>query len=282
MIPAIAFAYEHPELDIMERFPRNAKLDYLVGSKMISFSYLQVGMLQELGTMFAYFYVMNDFGFRPHILLNLNKEEGYFPKSTDVYNPNLPHNGNTNYGIEQFKGTIDWMMGKNNGIDLRLFYTERPATSWSTCRWNPYDESIPRWYRYSVVSDKPICYTTDALNHAQTSYLVCIVCLQWAVGVVAKTRALSISQQGFYNNYSNFGYFSETLLVCLVSYLPFMNIIFATRPLTFPHLGVPAWPWVIFLFLYDEMRRILVRAGMVKLESGQIKFKGWVARNTYY
>ena len=67
MIPAIAFAYEHPELDIMERYPRNAKLDYLVGSKMISFSYLQVGMLQELGTMFAYFYVMNDFGFRPHI-----------------------------------------------------------------------------------------------------------------------------------------------------------------------------------------------------------------------
>jgi len=40
MVPAIAFAYEHPELHIMERSPRNAKLDYLVGKKMISFSYL--------------------------------------------------------------------------------------------------------------------------------------------------------------------------------------------------------------------------------------------------
>jgi len=40
MIPAIAFAYEHPELDIMERYPRNSKVDFLVGKKMISFSYL--------------------------------------------------------------------------------------------------------------------------------------------------------------------------------------------------------------------------------------------------
>jgi sodium/potassium-transporting ATPase subunit alpha len=42
MVPAIAFAYEHPELDIMERYPRNSKVDYLVGKKMISFSYLQL------------------------------------------------------------------------------------------------------------------------------------------------------------------------------------------------------------------------------------------------
>jgi len=45
MVPAIAFAYEHPELDIMERYPRNAKCDFLVGKKMISFSYLQIGMI---------------------------------------------------------------------------------------------------------------------------------------------------------------------------------------------------------------------------------------------
>merc|ERR1712070_294264 len=28
MVPAIAFAYEHAELDIMERYPRNSKVDY--------------------------------------------------------------------------------------------------------------------------------------------------------------------------------------------------------------------------------------------------------------
>ena len=40
MVPAISFAYENPELDIMERPPRNAKRDHLVNAKLISFSYL--------------------------------------------------------------------------------------------------------------------------------------------------------------------------------------------------------------------------------------------------
>jgi len=30
MVPAIAFAYENPELDIMIRLPRNPKFDFLV------------------------------------------------------------------------------------------------------------------------------------------------------------------------------------------------------------------------------------------------------------
>lgn len=46
MVPAIAFAYENPELDIMERYPRSAKRDLLVGGKLISYSYLQIGMIQ--------------------------------------------------------------------------------------------------------------------------------------------------------------------------------------------------------------------------------------------
>ncbi len=45
MAPAISFAYENPELDIMQRFPRSAKHDRLVGSKLISYSYLQIGMI---------------------------------------------------------------------------------------------------------------------------------------------------------------------------------------------------------------------------------------------
>jgi sodium/potassium-transporting ATPase subunit alpha len=40
MIPAITYAYENPELDIMDRFPRNSKRDYLVGRKLIGYAYL--------------------------------------------------------------------------------------------------------------------------------------------------------------------------------------------------------------------------------------------------
>ena len=39
MAPAISFAYENPELDIMERQPRNAKRDNLTNKKLFALSY---------------------------------------------------------------------------------------------------------------------------------------------------------------------------------------------------------------------------------------------------
>ena len=43
---------------------------------------------------------MNDYGIRPATLFFLNPEKGYYPKDSDVYNPNAPNNGNTNVGKE--------------------------------------------------------------------------------------------------------------------------------------------------------------------------------------
>jgi sodium/potassium-transporting ATPase subunit alpha len=43
MYPSISFAYEQAELDIMQRMPRNSKRDRLVGVKLISYSYGQIG-----------------------------------------------------------------------------------------------------------------------------------------------------------------------------------------------------------------------------------------------
>jgi len=45
LAPAIALAYENPELDIMQRPPRHPKLDHLVTGKLLSFSYLLIGMI---------------------------------------------------------------------------------------------------------------------------------------------------------------------------------------------------------------------------------------------
>ena len=39
MYPAISFAYENAELDIMQRMPRNSKRDKLVGVKLFFFAY---------------------------------------------------------------------------------------------------------------------------------------------------------------------------------------------------------------------------------------------------
>jgi sodium/potassium-transporting ATPase subunit alpha len=87
MVPAISFAYENPELDIMERYPRNSKRDHLVNSKLISFAYLQIGIVQASAGFFTYFYILNDYGIRPGTTFNLALETGYIPNKEDRYDP---------------------------------------------------------------------------------------------------------------------------------------------------------------------------------------------------
>merc|ERR1711981_714463 len=110
----------------------------------------------------------------------------------------------------------------HNGIDIRLFFTSRDPETWSICRWTEND-GLP-FYSYSYVSQRQICYTTEALRYAQGGYLVSIVCVQWSDLMTCKTRALSISQQGMVNNNANFSLFFETALVAVLAYVPFLNI----------------------------------------------------------
>lgn len=148
MVPAIAFAYEPSELDIMERYPRNAKRDYLVGTKMISFSYLQIGMIQQFGALFCYFFLLNDYGVRPATLFGLDPLLGYYPEPTDVYNPNEPNYGNSNHGNPEKQHKLNWLATTNGGVDIRLFYSSLPPSSWAKCRWDE-SSNVPEWYRIS-------------------------------------------------------------------------------------------------------------------------------------
>ena len=45
-IPALSFAYEKPESDVMDRPPRNAETDRLVTDRLMCFAYLQIGVFQ--------------------------------------------------------------------------------------------------------------------------------------------------------------------------------------------------------------------------------------------
>lgn len=87
MVPAISFAYENPELDIMDRIPRNSKRDHLVNTKLISFAYLQIGVIQASAGMYTYFLILNDFGVRPSTVWWLSEERQPRPKDTDIYDP---------------------------------------------------------------------------------------------------------------------------------------------------------------------------------------------------
>ncbi|KAH9508727.1 hypothetical protein Btru_049745 [Bulinus truncatus] len=63
MYPAISFAYEPSEQDIMKRKPRNAKTDKLVNQRLISVSYGMIGFLQACCGFFIYFVIMIENGF---------------------------------------------------------------------------------------------------------------------------------------------------------------------------------------------------------------------------
>jgi sodium/potassium-transporting ATPase subunit alpha len=277
MIPAISFAYENPELDIMLRHPRNAKRDHLVNMKLISFSYLQIGVIQASAGFYTYFIVMNDYGYKPTTLFGMILEEERLPASTDVYTPTATNKGNTNAASGTgSKDTFDFLTDEDNDVDIRLFFNSYSNTDWSQCRWT---KEAPEFWRRNLVEDQNICYSSEALKYAQTAYLVSIVVVQWADLMISKTRNLSISQQGMNNWFANFGLVFETTLVAILCYFPWFNIPLGTRMLASPHFGVPSFPFFAVIFFYDEGRKSLLRAGIEK-ETNRIR--GWVAQNTYY
>ncbi|NP_571762.1 sodium/potassium-transporting ATPase subunit alpha-1a.2 [Danio rerio] len=71
LIPAISYAYENAENDIMKRQPRNAQKDRLVNERLISMAYGQIGMIQAVAGFFTYITVMAENGFRPSYLPGL-------------------------------------------------------------------------------------------------------------------------------------------------------------------------------------------------------------------
>eukprot|EP01083_Nonionella_stella_P073128 197500_1 len=73
LAPAISMAYEGRESDIMERKPRDPAIHKLVTWRLVSFAYLQIGMLQAIAGFYAYFTVLHGFGFQPGHLLDLDR-----------------------------------------------------------------------------------------------------------------------------------------------------------------------------------------------------------------
>merc|ERR1711912_129201 len=86
---------------------------------------------------------------------------------------------------------------------------------------------------------------------------------------------------GITNSFGNFGLFSETALVAILLYIPFLNVALGTRQIPFAHFAVPSFSFFVAIFFYDELRKIWLRSGMVR-ENGRLKLKGWIVQNTYY
>jgi len=62
MFPAISFAYEEAELDIMVKRPRDRE-ERLVTKKLLTYCYLQIGEFETFSAFLTYYVIMSDFGF---------------------------------------------------------------------------------------------------------------------------------------------------------------------------------------------------------------------------
>ena len=125
----------------------------------------------------------------------------------------------------------------------------------------------------------------EALHHAQSASFIAIIIVQWADLVICKTRWLSIRTQGMKNATMNFALLWETCLGALLCYIPQIGVALGTRPLRFTH-WMTGVPFSIFIFLYDETRKYLMRRtsfSTTDKETGRtMRFPGWLERNTYY
>ena len=77
MVPAISMAWENKEADIMKRPPRDQHKDRLVTRKLVSFAYLQVGVIQAIAGFYSYMVVMGDYGYYSYTLPGLGADDAW-------------------------------------------------------------------------------------------------------------------------------------------------------------------------------------------------------------
>jgi sodium/potassium-transporting ATPase subunit alpha len=82
--PSWSFAYEKAENKLMEVPPRNIHTDKLTSYQLLSYSYLQAGMLIVCGCLFVYFQTFKLYGVSPRDLFINNNN--YFPAHDDDAN----------------------------------------------------------------------------------------------------------------------------------------------------------------------------------------------------
>jgi sodium/potassium-transporting ATPase subunit alpha len=152
------------------------------------------------------------------------------------------------------------IMAENGFLPPHLFGIRK---KWDSKGVNDLEDSYGQEWTYS--DRKKLEYT------CHTAFFVAIVIVQWADLIVCKTRRNSIIHQGMSNWVLNFGLVFETLLAAFLSYCPGMDAALRMFPLKI-NWWIPAIPFSIAIFVYDEIRRFILRRNP----------GGWVEQETYY
>lgn len=262
LIPAISYAYEEAELDLMTRKPRS-KDEHLVTMKLMGQAYGNYGWCGFWGAMFNYFMVMNDFGFAPRDILGKNTVSVYKHAPNDLYNPSHPYFGNTLMEASPNKcitrEQIDWLYTLTSHQDLRMSAFDCNDSSGKAVYTPNLVYSECKVYQISPYTNKPVCFTTEAAKYAQSAFFFGAVVTQYFNVFICKTRKLSLINHGIGNKMTFFGIASELMLVMVVAYFYPFNVAFGTRDCIYMHMGVMSIPFGLVNTIFDEFRRFLIR-----------------------
>ena len=240
LIPAISFAYEDTEIGIMTRRPRS-KEDHLVTIKLFVQGYGFKGFINYFACQLAWFIVMNDFGFPAFQLLYTNGISIYLHADSDLYNPTSPYFGNSKLAAAGYTKCsdftsnaqlIDWLYSRQASTDLRMSalnchegtpLTFTPIYNYSDCRVQ----------QISPISNRPVCFTSEAVKYAQSSYFYTNFVGQLFNNIVTKTRRESVFTQGMHNMNMYFGMTTELMIGLILAYVKPINVVFGSRDNTF-------------------------------------------------
>lgn len=238
---------------------------------------------------------MFDFGMNVYSTFFIILKKYYPHNLHDVYDPNHPTLGNTNIavngenielldenskGVEEETGNkkgprlLDWLFTLHVEQDLRMgFLRAEGGKVYHNVDWSPC-----RIYQISPISNRPVCYTTEALKYAQTGFFFGIVICQFYNSLACKSRKISLKDQGLKNYFMVFGWASEFVLCICLAYIEPINTVLGTRDLILPHFFLPAVPFGLLMLFYDELRKFLIR----HYPSDDPKHANWFERNVCY
>jgi len=153
------------------------------------------------------------------------------------------------------------IMAENGFLPGKLFGIRK---AWDSQAVNDLEDSFGQEWTYR--DRKVLEYT------CHTAFFVSIVIVQWADLIICKTRMNSVFQQGMKNYFLNFGLVFETALAAFLCYTPGMDKGLRMYPLYF-NWWLPALPFSLLIFCYDETRKTILRARGTN---------SWIGKETYY
>lgn len=236
LLPAIAFAYEAAESNLMKNGPRNHQLDHLVNIRLISTAYIQLGMVEAFAGAFTYFAVMAEYGFKPSTLLFLNFKPGNCSSTNTVGR------------------TFTWSNSASSTDNALTFYN-CPGQTLSASDFYKYDEV---YHDISSENGKEVAYTSEALVYAQTATFTAVIIMQWVDYICTRTRTESTLERKVMSWFQPFAIAFETCLLCFLVYTPGVNTAFGTRRIPFRHWLYPC-PFLFAFVLYEEVKKLLIR-----------------------